>query len=71
MRRLRFKVEDDLLLLRTILVENPFEDSSKWRNVQFNVCKTTGKAFTLRTIRDHVEHLMRVLSKHGRAKLRK
>lgn len=70
-RRLRFKVEEDLFLLRTVLAENPFKDQSKWRHVQFTVTKTTGKAFTLRTIRDHVAHLMTMVRKHGADKLRK
>lgn len=69
--RLRFKVEDDLVVLKAILAENPFEDSSKWRKVHVAVCKGTGKAFSLRTIRDHVELLMRVLSKHGQGRLRR
>lgn len=69
--RLRFKVEDDVVVLKTVLNENPFEDSTRWRRVHLAVCKSTGKAFTLRTIRDHVELLMRVFIKHGQAGLRR
>jgi hypothetical protein len=69
--RLRFTTEDDLILLRDVVGHNPFEEPSKWKQIHTNLLCVSGKNFTVRSVREHVEHLLKLFVKNDRANLRK
>lgn len=57
-RRLRFTVEQDLQLLREVIRQNPFEDVDRWTEVHENFVNECNVPFSLRTCKDHVNHLL-------------
>ncbi|XP_044264705.1 uncharacterized protein LOC123011371 [Tribolium madens] len=69
--RLRFTIYDDLVLLREVLHQNPYEKHERWKEIREIVVNVTGKAFTVRAVKDHVEYLLALLAKDDRANLRK
>ncbi|XP_068897053.1 UPF0430 protein CG31712-like isoform X4 [Tenebrio molitor] len=69
--RLRFTTEDDLILLRDVVGHNPFKGPSKWKQIQANLLCVSGKNFSIRSVREHVEHLLKLFVKKDRANLRK
>jgi hypothetical protein len=38
--RLRFSVDDDLSLLREVVVQNPHEEYTRWKIVHRNMCSS-------------------------------
>ncbi|XP_069693831.1 uncharacterized protein [Periplaneta americana] len=69
--RLRFTISDDICLLREVLAVNPYEDSSRWSDIHNKIREGTGKDFCLRTVKDHVQHLVQLWKKEDKANLRK
>lgn len=69
--RLRFTIHDDLVLLREVLEQNPYERHDRWKEIRETVVNFTGKAFTVRAVREHVEYLLALLAKDDRGNLRK
>ncbi|XP_015837594.2 trichohyalin [Tribolium castaneum] len=69
--RLRFTIFDDLVLLREVLHQNPYEKHERWKEIREIVVNVTEKAFTVRAVKDHVEYLLALLAKDDRANLRK
>lgn len=69
--RLRFTIEDDLRLLRDVVGINPFLHPVTWKVVHNNICKFSGKCFSVRAVREHVEHLLKLFAKEDKANLRK
>lgn len=69
--RLRFSTEDDLELLRLVLGENPFEDSLKWILIQKTIQRTCDKDFTIRALKAHLEHLLKLFVQEDRANIKK
>lgn len=69
--RIRFTTDDDLRLLRDVVGLNPFDDPSRWKVIQNNLCKISEKGFSLRAVREHVEHLSKLFVKEDRSNLRK
>lgn len=63
--RLRFSTKDDLELLRAAGIRNPWENPANWTTILETVQDTTGKPFTVRGIKDHLEHLLKVFSVGG------
>lgn len=59
-KRLRFSDHDDLILLREVLAQNPFANSTLWIVVQENLCLVSGKQFSIRTLKDHLERLIKM-----------
>lgn len=57
-RRLRFSVEQDMQLLLQVLNQNPFEDIDRWTEVHENFVQDCNVPFSLRTCKDHVNHLL-------------
>lgn len=57
-RRLRFTVEQDMQLLREVIEQNPFKDVDKWREVHENFVNECNVPFSLRTCKDHANHLL-------------
>jgi len=57
-RRLRFTVEQDMQLLLQVLKQNPFEDLDRWTEVHENFVQDCNVPFSLRTCKDHVNHLL-------------
>lgn len=57
-QRLRFSVSDDITLLKEVLCENPFENIEKWKCIQEKVNVGTNKTFSVRCLREHLQHLM-------------
>ncbi|KAK4880049.1 hypothetical protein RN001_008195 [Aquatica leii] len=69
--RLRFNVNDDITLLQQVIAVNPFENERRWDEVLHSVIKSSGKEFSIRSIREHIEHLLKLFVKEDRANLRK
>ncbi|CAG9760270.1 unnamed protein product [Ceutorhynchus assimilis] len=59
-KRQRFTDHDDLVLLREVLSHNPFENPALWHVIQENVSSLTGKTFVIRTLREHLERLIKL-----------
>uniref|UniRef100_A0A6P7GRH1 Uncharacterized protein LOC114339912 n=1 Tax=Diabrotica virgifera virgifera TaxID=50390 RepID=A0A6P7GRH1_DIAVI len=57
-KRLRFTSEDDLLLIRQVRGVNPYFNHERWGDIQESVCEQTGKRFSIRCIKEHVENLI-------------
>ncbi|VEN48652.1 unnamed protein product [Callosobruchus maculatus] len=53
-KRLRFSERDDIVLLREVLGQNPFENPVSWAIVQENMKSLTRKNFSVRTIKEHL-----------------
>ncbi|XP_024085015.1 uncharacterized protein LOC106662404 [Cimex lectularius] len=70
-RRLRFTAADDVALLREVVGSNPFEDPTAWSEIGREVNSTTNKNFTLRCLKEHVEHLIKLYIRGDTANLRK
>jgi len=63
-KRLRFTYNDDLSFLREVVTENPFDgDLNLWENIQRNLEIATGKLFTIKTLKNHLELLLEVFLK--------
>ena len=69
--RLRFSIFDDLCLLREVVAVNPFEDSKRWDDISKTVVKFTGKNFSLRCLKEHTTHLLKLWHKNDKANIRK
>ncbi|XP_074035223.1 uncharacterized protein [Leptinotarsa decemlineata] len=52
--RLRFTYNDDLALLREFVGQNPLSNPEGWEVIKQNMQISTGKAFTIRTIKLHL-----------------
>lgn len=57
-KRLRFSNNEIIVMLREILSQNPYEDPRRWVTVQDNLNKLSKKNFSLRTIKNHSNHLV-------------
>ncbi|KAL1487938.1 hypothetical protein ABEB36_015321 [Hypothenemus hampei] len=68
--RLRFTMQNDLDILRQVLVENPFEDPSRWQSINNSINAITGKDFSVRATREHTEYLLKLFAKEDLSKLR-
>lgn len=71
LNRLRYTMEDDIILLRQVITNNPYEDTRRWKLIQHNVYMYTHKNFSTRAIRDHVEHLIKLYIKNDLHNLKK
>lgn len=69
--RLRFTILDDLILLREVSGQNPYEESDRWKTVAERVVRETQKNFSLRCVKEHVDHLLKIWAREGRTHLRK
>lgn len=59
MSRLRFSSQDDLILLREVIAFNPFMSPDNWKAVHENTCTQTKKNYTIRAVKEHLEHLLK------------
>lgn len=59
-KRLRFGDFDDVILLREVLSLNPFENPNEWEIIQEHVFLITKKKFMIRTLKDHLERLIKL-----------
>lgn len=57
--RLRFTKDDDILILQQILSLNPYLKKENWEIIKNTTVEVTGKNFTLRAIKDHVEYMLK------------
>lgn len=62
-QRLRFTVGDDICLLKEVLSENPFQSVEKWKDVHKKMNLVTGKEFTIRCLKEHLQHLIALFKK--------
>lgn len=69
--RLRFSMHDDLMLLQNVCNLNPYEDGERWKIIQRNLHILTRKSFSMRCVKDHLEHLLKLYSKSDFNNLRK
>ena len=58
-KRLRFTQEDKTILLREVLSINPFEEAGRWILIQEILKEKTGKLFSIRALKEHLELLMK------------
>uniref|UniRef100_A0A6P7GBX1 Uncharacterized protein LOC114337858 n=1 Tax=Diabrotica virgifera virgifera TaxID=50390 RepID=A0A6P7GBX1_DIAVI len=58
-KRQRFSDHDDLTLLREVLGNNPFVDPNAWNIIYKNLCSVTGKQVSIRTLKDHLDRLIK------------
>ncbi|CAH1099372.1 unnamed protein product [Psylliodes chrysocephalus] len=58
--RLRIKKEDDICLIREVAGHNPFLNSKLWTKVKENVNLLCEKNFLLKTLKDHVDLLIKL-----------
>lgn len=63
--RMRFSTRDDLELLRAVSTRNPWENQANWTIILETVQESTGKPFTVRGIKEHLEHLLKQFSIGG------
>ena len=59
-KRLRFTDTEDLLLLREVLSNNPFENPDVWLIIQQHISLVTGKLFAIRTLKEHLDLLIKL-----------
>ncbi|KMQ91959.1 casein kinase ii subunit beta [Lasius niger] len=69
--RLRFTILEDLILLREVLQQNPYQESDRWKAVAEHVVNATQKNFSLRCVKEHVDHLLKIWAREGHAHFRK
>ncbi|KAF5279249.1 hypothetical protein FQR65_LT15454 [Abscondita terminalis] len=69
--RLRFNVSDDIMLLQHVIALNPFENERRWDEVLQSVINESGKQFTLRSIKEHLDHILKLFVKEDLANIRK
>lgn len=69
--RLRWSVAHEIMLLKEVLAEDPFEDPKRWEKIHENIKKSSGKNYSIRSVKDHVERLLKLFIKEDRANLRK
>ena len=56
--RLRFSINDYLILLHKIILTNPYQDVNIWKEIHNKTVFPTGKSFRLRAVKDHIDHLL-------------
>lgn len=61
--RLRYTNEHSLMLLKEVLDRNPFEDPYRWSTVHENFVRMTARPHTLRSVREHVDYLLKLYVK--------
>lgn len=59
-KRLRFRDEDDIVLLREVAGQNPFLNVDAWEIIQSNVFMHSSKEFSLKTLKDHLDLLIKL-----------
>ncbi|KAJ8950898.1 hypothetical protein NQ314_007755 [Rhamnusium bicolor] len=59
-QRLRLTDHDDLTLLREVLGQNPIENPAVWAIIQENMLSVTNKNFSVRSLREHLELLIKL-----------
>ncbi|PSN55631.1 hypothetical protein C0J52_04034 [Blattella germanica] len=69
--RLRFSMKDDLCLLKEVLAINPYEDNRRWEDISRTVVSATGKNFSLRSLKEHMMHLLKLWHRDDKANLKK
>lgn len=57
-RRMHFSPEMDLFICREVVGQNPYEDPSRWKLFQVNICQITGKLIYERTLKDRIRNLV-------------
>ncbi|CAG9769837.1 unnamed protein product [Ceutorhynchus assimilis] len=66
-KRLRFKDEDDIALLREVAKQNPFANPKLWDIIRRNVVMLTSKDFSLKTLKDHLNLLIELWCENKKA----
>lgn len=61
--RLRFTHDDDILLLREFLTQNPIQNPQGWERIQQNIEILTRKKFLIRTLKQHLQLLLELFLK--------
>lgn len=69
--RLRFSTIDDLNLLRQVVCLNPYNDHNQWNNIENTITSTSSKKFSIRSIKEHVDYLLKIWKKDDRVNLKK
>ncbi|CAH1786132.1 unnamed protein product [Owenia fusiformis] len=64
-KRVYFRLKDDLVLVRSSLARNPWENPPNWEAVRLDVCKSL-HVDSLRTIRERMELLIKSFKREDR-----
>lgn len=56
---MRFTEIEDLDLLRAVISENPVEHINRWSGISQYVDKIAGKQFTIKSLKDYLEYLVK------------
>ncbi|VEN43709.1 unnamed protein product [Callosobruchus maculatus] len=56
--RLRFSYEDELVLLKEFLNNDPVVNPKAWEVIQSHVLLVTGKKFLIKTLKQHLQMLL-------------
>lgn len=65
-KRNRFSSEDDIVLLKEVIANNPMSNPQTWIQVAKQVNTLSGKSFSLRSIKDHLQLLLKLFLKKDR-----
>ncbi|XP_077508214.1 uncharacterized protein LOC144119496 [Amblyomma americanum] len=69
--RKRFRIDEDLCLVREVVAANPFTNPRVWDEVRRNVAGAVGRDVTLRGVRDRLDLLLGYFRQQNKANLRK
>ncbi|CAN7943881.1 unnamed protein product, partial [Ixodes hexagonus] len=70
-QRRRFRVVEDLLLLREIAARNPYADPQRWVDILNSLTTAIGREFTVRAVRERADLLLGYFRQQDTANLRK
>jgi len=68
--RLRFSTIDDLCFLRQNICLNPNNNANQWDIIEDTVISRSKKNVFIRSVKKHVEHLLKVWNKKDRVNLK-
>ncbi|KAG5866883.1 hypothetical protein JTB14_037484 [Gonioctena quinquepunctata] len=59
-KRMRFRAEDDIALLREVARQNPFSNSGVWDVIREHVFLLTAKSFSVKSLKDHLDLIIKL-----------
>lgn len=68
--RLRFTIEDDIIVLQEVVNQNSFKHRQNWKLVHENVVRRTKKNYSIRSVREHVVYLLKLYTNGSNEKRR-
>lgn len=69
--RLRFSYDEDLELLRLVVAKDPYENNGEWKIIHKEIVQYTGKDFSVRALRERLQHLLKLFIKEDTTALKR